>query len=257
MLPLFQLDPLLLTYLLAVMLLAGWVHGALGLGFPMVATPLIAIWLDVRIAIFLTLLPTVAVNMATIFADSLDRQALRQFGWLLVFTAFGAGVGAYVLAYSSPNPFRVLLALLIVLFLLQDKIGQLQHIWLQYSPRFLMAVVGFVAGFSGGTTNVMVAVLLVYFFSIKLPRMQMLPVLNGCFLLGKLVQIAVFVQADLVDMNTLVQTLPLALAALLALLLGQRLQARLPVQTYRQLLDSLLVFLVVVLLLQAAADGIV
>ena len=45
-----------------VMIFAGLVHGALGLGFPMVATPLIALFVDVRIAIVITLLPTAVVT---------------------------------------------------------------------------------------------------------------------------------------------------------------------------------------------------
>ena len=41
----------------AIMLLAGLIHGTLGLGFPLVATPLLALFTDVRTAILITLLP--------------------------------------------------------------------------------------------------------------------------------------------------------------------------------------------------------
>ena len=47
-----------------VMVAAGLVHGTLGMGFPLVATPLLSLMLDVRTAILLTLLPTAAVNVA-------------------------------------------------------------------------------------------------------------------------------------------------------------------------------------------------
>ena len=41
----------------AITLFAGAVHGTLGLGFPMTATPLRALLVDVRSAILITLLP--------------------------------------------------------------------------------------------------------------------------------------------------------------------------------------------------------
>ena len=48
-----ELSPFLYVYLVAVMVLAGFVHGAIGLGFPMVATPLIAVFLDVRLELLI------------------------------------------------------------------------------------------------------------------------------------------------------------------------------------------------------------
>ena len=63
-------DPWLLAALALVMVFAGLVHGTLGLGFPVVSTPIIAAMLDVRTAILLTLLPTVAVNVASIVGSA-------------------------------------------------------------------------------------------------------------------------------------------------------------------------------------------
>ena len=44
---------------------------------------------------------------------------------------------------------------------------------------------GFAAGVSAGTTNVMVAILIIYLLGIGLGRLEMIPILNTCFLLGK------------------------------------------------------------------------
>jgi len=49
-----------------ILVFAGLVHGTLGMGFPVVATPLLSLVVDVRTAILLTLLPTVAVNVGSI-----------------------------------------------------------------------------------------------------------------------------------------------------------------------------------------------
>ena len=51
MISLLQFDTPVLLAVVCVILFAGLVHGTLGLGFPMVATPLLATMMDVRSAI--------------------------------------------------------------------------------------------------------------------------------------------------------------------------------------------------------------
>ena len=60
------------------MLFAGLVHGTLGLGFPMVATPMLATMMDVRSAILVTLLPTMAVNIASIANSRASLAGTRR-----------------------------------------------------------------------------------------------------------------------------------------------------------------------------------
>jgi uncharacterized membrane protein YfcA len=55
MISLLHLDVPIVIAIMAVMLFAGLIHGTLGLGFPMVATPMLATMMDVRSAILITL----------------------------------------------------------------------------------------------------------------------------------------------------------------------------------------------------------
>ena len=52
-----------------VLAVAGFVHGALGLGFPIVATPLIALATDMRTAIIIVLLPSVKNKREEAFVE--------------------------------------------------------------------------------------------------------------------------------------------------------------------------------------------
>ena len=250
MVALLQLDWLLIGFLVGVMIFSGLVHGTLGLGFPLVATPIIAIFLDVRTAILLTLLPTVVVNVATIFGGSDYLRVFRRFFLLVFFTFLGSIAGTFLLASVDPNPFRIVLAALIFLFLSSNYLGKLPRNWLEKHAIFAMIVFGGVAGLSAGTTNVMVAILLIYFLSLDLSRNNMVSILNTCFLAGKIAQIMVFGGMKVIQTVPLMQTIPLALAALLALLFGQRIRAHIPVRTYRQILEGLLGLLAVILIIQ-------
>ena len=230
-----------------VMMLAGWVHGALGLGFPMIATPLIAIFVDVKIAILITLLPTVTVNVASVASADKVLPVINKYKVLLVATLAGGVVGAMVIAHADPSSFRLLLAALIVLFIFSARLNRKLPIG---SGDATLGMFGLVAGFSGGTTNVMVAVLIIYFLANNTPRGEMVASMNFCFLIGKLSQIAVFTMAGLITIPSLLYTSPLALIALAALFFGQRVAQTIPVERYKRILYAVLLLLAVVLVVQ-------
>lgn len=247
-----QFDGLTLLAIIAVMLFAGLVHGTLGLGFPMVATPILATMMDVRSAILVTLLPTMAVNIASIANSRAALASARPFIPLVVFSLLGSIAGAAVLALVDPAPFRIVLAGLILIYLWNRL--RISRPWLEQNALMAMAGFGIVAGLAAGTTNVMVAVLIIYFLSLDTARNTMVPTLNACFLVGKASQILVLAIAGFVGFRLLLETTPLALAAIVALLLGQRLQARIEVATYHAILRKLLLLLAIILIYQFFAE---
>ena len=248
MFSLLQFDGLILLAVVGVMLFAGLVHGTLGLGFPMVATPILATMMDVRSAILVTLLPTMAVNIASIANSRAALASTRPFIPLVGFTLLGSIAGATVLAITDPAPFRIVLAGLILLYLWSGL--RISRAWLEQNSLLAMAGFGIAAGLAGGTTNVMVAVLIIYFLSLDTVRATMVPTLNACFLAGKTMQILVLAVAGLVGMSLVIETIPLALAAVAALLIGQRLRARIEVGTYQAILRKLLLLLAAILIYQ-------
>jgi uncharacterized membrane protein YfcA len=250
MLSLLELDWPTLLMVVSVMLFAGLVHGTLGLGFPMVATPMLAISFDVRTAILITLLPTVAVNLMSIWNSRESLREARRYAPLVATTLLGSIVGAYVLAIADPDPFRLVLAGLILLYLWSNHTGRLSLQWINSHFIIAMMIFGLLAGLSGGTTNVMVPVLVIFFLSLDVPRPIMVPALNSCFLAGKVSQIAVLSMAGLVGMSLIIETAPLAVAAVLALTYGQTLREKIALDIYRRMLQLLLMVLALVLILQ-------
>jgi hypothetical protein len=248
MISLLHFDGLIVLAIIGVMLFAGLIHGTLGLGFPMVATPMLATMMDVRSAILITLLPTMAVNIASIMNNKSSLASTRPFLPLVSFALLGSIAGASVLAVTDPAPFRIVLAGLILLYLWNGI--RIPQQWLMNNSLLAMAVFGLIAGISAGTTNVMVAILIIYFMSLQTPRTTLVPALNSCFLVGKISQIVVLALAGLLSVRLALETAPLAVAAVIALLLGQRLQPRIEVSTYQAILRKLLLLLAIVLTYQ-------
>ena len=253
MISLLHFDGLIVFAIIAVMLFAGLIHGTLGLGFPMVATPMLATMMDVRSAILITLLPTMAVNIASIANNKSSLASTRPFLPLVLFALLGSIVGASVLAVTDPAPFRIVLAALILLYLWNGI--RIPKQWLMNNSLLAMAIFGLIAGVSAGTTNVMVAILIIYFMSLDTPRSTLVPALNSCFLVGKMSQIVVLAIAGLVSTRLMLETAPLAVAAVIALFLGQRLQPRIEVNTYQAILRKLLLLLAIVLIYQFLTEA--
>lgn len=249
---LLEMDWPLLVMVVSIMLFAGLVHGTLGLGFPMVATPMLAVSFDVRSAILITLLPTVAVNLVSIWNSRDALGQLRRFLPLTGFTLIGSVFGAYILAITDPDPFRLVLAGLILLYLWTTHSTRISLGWIHKHLFIAMAIFGLLAGLSGGTTNVMVAVLIIFFLSLDTPRDTMVPALNSCFLVGKVSQIVVLSMSGFVSLTLILETSPLALAAVIALLVGQTLREKIALEIYRRILQALLAVLAIVLIVQFA-----
>src|SRR5689334_12473012 len=82
-----SLSPPLLAWIACVILVAGLLQGALGFGFPFVATPLIALASDMRTTIIIVLLPTVATILVALFSSGPLRATLARF-WMMPLYAF-------------------------------------------------------------------------------------------------------------------------------------------------------------------------
>jgi len=233
-----------------VMVLAGFVHGTLGLGFPMVATPLLALMLDVRIAILVTLLPTAVVNLASLTGHSNWRELVRTYWMIPAFALVGSYIGTRLIAVYEPEPFQLLLALLVFVFLASNRFKPSAFNFLSYRPLLTMPVLGLVAGFAAGTTNVMVPILIIYSLSVSLSKNEMVQLFNLSFLAGKIAQIVGFGMTGTITAGFLAATIPFALAGYIALLFGTRIRNRLPTDTFMKIIRWVLLLLGVLLIVQ-------
>ena len=233
----------------AIIAFAAMVHGTIGIGFPMIATPLLALVTDVRSAILLLVLPTAVINVANILKGGNWSRSIAVYWPLAVYGMIGSVIGTRLLIAVSPEPFRPLLAGMLILYLYSDRLGFGFH-WVRRCPRTAMAVFGLAAGILAGTVNVMLPALIIFGLEVRMPKTVMIQVFNFCFLFGKLTQGAVFLHAGLMTAAVAATAVPLALIGLLVMLAGMRLRARIPTDVYRRWLRRLLTVLAVLLIVQ-------
>jgi len=226
---------------LAAVALAAFIHGALGIGFPMVVTPLLSLATDVQTAIIVTLIPNIILNAISIYRGGKWGESIGRYWPLALFLLTGSAVGTVILVNSNPNHFRLLLALAIFFYLYTAlRPNPLSWRFFHTNPRSSIAGTGFTAGLLGGTVNVSGPILLIYLLELGLPPLAMVQIINLCFMAGKIAQAATFSALGEFSLQILLFSLPLLVVAVSFLLVGMRLRERLPVATYRRWLHRLL-----------------
>jgi uncharacterized membrane protein YfcA len=244
------MSPALWAAAAGVLLLAGVTQGALGFGFPAIATPLLVLMTDVKTAIILNLLPNLAVNVIHTFSGGNWGASLGRYWPVAAWVLAGSALGATFIILAPQEPVRLLLAAAILAYLYQHRLATLDWSWLARRPRLSAAVFGLTGGFFSGSVNNSLPPLLVYFTLLGLEVTAMTQILNLCFLGGKVVQGATLAAAGAISLHAVLANVPLTLVGLAGMGIGSRLQRRISKETYGRLLRRVLFAIALVLLWQ-------
>jgi uncharacterized membrane protein YfcA len=240
----------MLAWIAAVMLLAGFVHGVIGFGFPIVATPLLAAAMDLKVAVVVSLVPTLAMTLVNAFRGGKLRESIGRFWFLPLCLPVGAYIGTRILIVAPSEPFLLVLAGLVLAFLNMERLGHTEIPFVRRHPAASAVVSGVLAGLFEATVNVAGPMLLVYFMLAGLNPRSLVQVLNFGFIVGKGTQIATWTAAGGIGPATWLATAPFALLALVTLLIGHRVHDRVSTATYMKWLRGFLWVMVGMLVLQ-------
>ena len=239
-----------LAYVALVCVLSGFVHGALGFGFPLVATPLVALVIDMKSAITLLAPVTLALVVISALRGGSLRDLVRRYWFMPVGIAAGAWLGTKILLAAPPKPFMLVLALVLVLYLNLDRVGRGQSATVQRLHAQFGFAFAFLAGICEAIANVAGPVLFVYFMLLGAAPVQVVQTLNMCFTVGKGSQVLTLAAAGALSSATWAAVAGLTLPSVAALVAGMRVRDRIDAQTYRAWLRKALWVMVVLLLLQ-------
>jgi len=235
-----ELGPLALGFVVLVCLAAGFAHGAIGFGFPVVATPLVALVLDVKSAIALLAPVTLVLVLLSVLRGGSLVELLRRFWYLPLVIAVGSWLGTRLLLAAPPEPFLLVLAGVILLYLNLERLGLHGSSAVQRLPLPFGLGFGFVAGVFEAIANVAGPVLLVYFMLLGLAPGQMVQALNLCFTAGKSTQVATWAAAGGMTPALWMAVAAFTVPSVAALFVGMRVRSRIDAVTYRRWLRAAL-----------------
>jgi uncharacterized membrane protein YfcA len=246
--------PAMIAALVVIVIVGAIAHGAIGFGFPLISTPLVALLIDIKTAVLITVVPNIAVNVISVVRGGNWAESIGRYWPMALWVVLGTVIGTHFLLVAPPELLQLLLAAMIVAFLLQDRIRRFDLTWIRRRPAVSGAAFGTVAGLFSGAVNVSAPPLVIYFMMLELPPLALTQVLNLCFITGKTIQAATLSLAGPGSLPLLAASLPLTALAIAALLLGILLQKRMSPDVHSKILGATLAAFVVLLTGQAAIE---
>jgi hypothetical protein len=244
-----------LAFIAVACLLSGFAHGALGFGFPLLATPLVALVIDIKSAIAILAPLTLVLTVISAFRGGPLMDVVRRFWYVPLAAAAGAWLGTRVLIATPPEPFVLILALVILLYLNLDRLGRGGSERVQRNRIAFGLGFGFVAGIFEAIANVAGPVLLIFFMLLGLAPAQMVQTLNLCFSVGKGAQTLTWAASGEIGSAAWLAIGALAVPSAAALFIGMRVRERIDAETYRRWLRGALWVMAVLLLGQFATQA--
>ncbi len=224
----------LLAIIVVAFLLAGLVKGLVGMGLPTVALALLATMIDLKEAIPLVLIPSLATNLLQALTGGALRAILARL-WALLLAAtvciwVGAGLLVGLDARLLSGLFGILLATYALVSLTTPQVpAPGRH------ERWLSPVIGGLTGVVTGLTGSFVFPSVLYLQALGLPRDQLIQAMGIVFMVATLALGASLAGHSLLaPQSGLFSAVALA-PALLGMLAGQRLRRRFSEQRFRQL----------------------
>jgi uncharacterized membrane protein YfcA len=233
-----------LTHVLvgAALLLAAFVKGASGLGFPLIATPSIALLLDIRTAVTVLILPNLFMDSAQTIRDGIPYDVFRRFAALILPTIIGVFLGTMALVRTPLWILNFCLGVMVLLFVLASVL-KFEFTISSRGEKILSPIFGFLSGFLNGLTNAAGPTLAIYLYSLKLDKRTFVKSLATIFVVTKVSQLVAISTWNLFNWETITLSVQVLLFTLAGFYAGIKAQDRVNQRNFNR---GLLILLTVI-----------
>ena len=199
---------------------------ATGLGYPLVAIPIVAAVAGLETAVVVVTLPNAVANLLVGWRTRHARSETRDVFVLSATSALGAVAGTFVLVSAPERPLLIVLATAVLLFVIRSlwfgDIAVPPEVARRASPA-----VGVAAGIMQGAVGVSGPIIGSWFYAYRLPRDAYILSLSVLFLITGVAQIATLASIGAYNSDRLIAA-AVGFGPVLAVLpVGEHLRARL------------------------------
>ena len=210
-----------------VVLLAGFVKGAVGFGMPMILISGIGSFMPAEIAIAGLILPTVFTNLIQAFRGGYlgAARTFRKY-WLFNSLLFVMIFSSAQLVSVLPRPILfILLGAMIIFFTSLQLLGWKMNIRRGYE-RLTEVIVGAIAGGFGGLTGVWGPPTILYLTALNVPKDEHIRAQGVVYLAGAVLLTAAHVKSGILNADTVWFSALLVIPALVGQAMGLTLHRR-------------------------------
>jgi uncharacterized protein len=230
-------------------ILGGCVKGALGVGLPMVAIPVLSLWIPSPQAIGMMLVPVLSSNLWQAVDGGRLLQSLRRFRGYMIAQVIATVLTVRMTLALSPSTSKVLLACVLLVGI---TIMVFQPT-LRVSPKNEEIVgtgIGLFSGMLGGVSALTGPIVITYLSSLKLERDNFVASISVIYLSASLPLYGSMLWFHRIAASDVALSAVALLPMAAGLYLGKMLRQRLADAVFRNLLLGFLAILAVLLLLK-------
>ena len=245
-----------LTHILVgvTLLFASFVKGATGLGFPLIATPVVALLLDIRIAVTILILPNLLMDMTQILRGGFPDTVLRRFKSMAGFTVIGVFLGTLALVRTPLWILTFCLGIMVLVFVGSTML-RFEFTISPAAEKILSPIFGFIIGFLNGMTNAGGPTLAMYFYSLRLAKRDFIKSLATIFCITKVSQLVAVSTWNLFNWETITLSLQVLMLAFIGFLAGIKTQDHVNQKTFNRGLLVLMTIIGIVLITRSLAQA--
>lgn len=223
-------------------ILASAIKGLTGLGFSTACLPIMALHLDLKVAIPLVLIPSIVSNITVMVQAGCFHEAIARFWSLYLASIPGLIIGLSVLVTIHAATATAILGMVLILYALWALTNSSFSLSSQWD-RILRIPAGFCTGLVNGLTGSQVMPVLPYLLSLNLDKNVLIQAINISFTLSSIVMLFGMNRLGYLTPITFLIALSGLFPILLTLTLTGRIRHRLTAAFYRKLVLGLLLML--------------
>lgn len=229
--------------------LGGVVKGALGVGLPLVAVPLLSLGIPASTAIALLVIPVLSSNLWQALETGRLRLSLSRFGGLMVAQVLATVLTVRMTLALAPAQMNAMLAGSVLLAVVLMALRPTLHI-APARERVTGIGVGLLSGLLGGVSSLTGPVMITYLMALRLDRETFIGSISIIYLTGALPLYGAMLYYGSMDGAKFGLSALALLPMGLGLAAGKALRRRLDENRFRQLLLIFLTLLAALLLIK-------
>lgn len=228
----------------------GVLKGATGVGAPILAVPLLAIYFDVRFAIVIFSIPNILPNIWQAWSYRRTVLPARFTATFALAGMAGAVLGTWILAHAPPDLLPLGVAGAVILYI-AFRLAR-PHWVLAYARALVFAApIGFVAGVLQTASGLSAPASVTFLSAMKLERAAFIPTISTFFIGLGIVQIPMLIWYGFLTPERAILSAAALIPLTAAMPVGAMLVRHLPKQVFDRLILALLAVLAAKLLIDA------
>lgn len=247
-----MIDVLDYIFIFLAYVVAAGIKGLTGIGFSTSCLSIMALRLDLKVAIPLVIFPSVISNVVVMIQAGSFREALKRFWPLYTASIPGLLFGLSILIASNVAAAKAMLGLILIIYS-GWALGNKAFSLADKRERQLKIPAGLLTGFINGLTGSQVMPILPYLLSLDIGKNLFVQAINISFTLSSVVMLAGMYYSGLLTSTTSILAFGGILPVLATLYFAGKLQKKMTGQTHRRFVLIFLLLTGVILVLRIFA----